>query len=136
MNYLALDIGAARIGVAVGAVVPFGRGTLDATNEAAVLAQLGTIIQTDGVETIIVGVPATEGNEASSSYMLALAWVEKLKHHFNIPVVTVDEAFSSVAAEQALRQEGIHPRDNKGAIDERAAMMLLEQYVTEQQEPE
>ncbi len=131
-NYLALDIGAARIGVAVGSVVPAGRGTLDGHDEAAVLATLEKLIKDENITTLVVGVPRVKSGDITASQRLALDWVKKLQDEFHLPVEMVDESYSSIEAESQLRKEGVDTHADKGKIDERAAELILAQFLSEQ----
>src|SRR5688572_594526 len=131
-TYLALDIGEARIGLAVGSVVPFGRGTTPAKDRKQALGYIQHIVEEEQITRIIVGLPEVPSGDYTESYKLALAWIDILKDAFpGIPVSTVNEAFSSVAAEQQLREAGIDTRLSKDKIDERSAELILAQYLAE-----
>lgn len=129
-NYLALDIGEKRIGVAVGSFVPFGRGVLDAT-QPEVIQQIQDIIEKEAITTIIVGVPRVKSGDITASQQNALDWIERLRRVVKIPVEAVDESYSSTEAENQLRHEKVDIRTNKGRVDERAAQLILAQYFEE-----
>ena len=48
-----------------------------------------------------------------------------MKKDVPLPVYEVDEAFTSLEAEALLREAGLEPSRNKGAIDEAAAVLIL-----------
>ncbi len=131
MTLLALDIGAKRIGLAVGSIVPFGRGTIDASSEDHVLAHLGQLIATEHVDGIVVGVPQVKSGDATESVQRAKVWGERIETAFSLPVYYVDEAFSSRQAEAELRAQGVATEQDKGAVDERCAELILAQYLNE-----
>lgn len=131
-TYLALDIGAVRIGVAIGSIMPFGRGALPAKEPELVLAHLRDIIRDEGIDGIVVGLPHVKSGDHTESYSLAQSWIERIKGAFaDLPLYTVDEAYSSVEAEHQLVEEGIDIRHNKAKVDERAAELLLAQFLNQ-----
>lgn len=133
-HYLSLDIGEKRIGMAVGSVVPFGRGVIEVTNDQQVLDSLKNIVESEQITELVIGIPESAQETHSTSYQLAVSWIEKIKNHFSLPIITVNEAYSSLEAERQLRAEGIDISSAKDKIDERAAMLLLQQYLNESHE--
>ena len=130
-NYLALDIGAKRIGVALGSVIPFGKGVVEAGDQEAVLNELRKIITQNHITTIVVGVPRVKSGDVTQSQQLALDWIAKLEQIFELPVETVDESYSSLEAEDQLKSEKVDIKTEKWRIDERAAELILAQYLNE-----
>src|SRR5690349_11935614 len=128
---LALDIGEKRIGVAVGSLVAFGRGWIAWTNEADFLVALKRIINNDQVAKIVIGVPKVASGEVTAQIRRVHNMIELIRTHLALPVVTIDETLTSREAEQQLRAEGVDTVHNKGAIDERSAQLILEQYFSE-----
>lgn len=127
---LALDIGTKRIGLAAGSVFPTGLGVLDVSeDEAATLAALGRLVRDEAITAFVVGLPLVKSGDETPSLTMAKHWVALLEKQFSLPVYTLDEAYSSVEAERQLRQEGVDTAHDKARIDERAAMLLLEQYL-------
>ena len=129
---LGLDVGDRRIGLAVS--IPPGElilpaGYLQRRNRradiAAILEQAG---QRDAVA-IVVGMPydaqGRSGEQARKTATLARA----LQRASDIPVLTVDESFSSNAAANDLLQSGQSPNRDPGAIDAAAAVTILRRYL-------
>src|SRR6266511_3690903 len=112
-NYLALDIGAKRIGVAVGSVVPFGKGVVEADNQESTLDQLQKIIEENHITIIVVGIPRVKSGDITQSQPLALYWIATLKQAFGLPVETVDESYSSLEAEDQLKSEKVDIKAEK-----------------------
>lgn len=129
--YLALDIGEKRIGVAVGEVAAFGRGWIAWTNEADFLRTIKTIIDNERVTKIVLGMPRVASGETTPQIARVATFADLLRRETSLPVVTIDETLTSREAEQQLRAEGIDIIHNKGAVDERAAQLILEQYLSE-----
>jgi putative Holliday junction resolvase len=130
-NYLALDIGEKRIGVAIGSLIPFGRGFIDAEDKRQALEKIQEIIEAEKVEGIVVGVPRVRSGDITASQKNALEWAQRLKETINLPVELVDESYTSQEAENQLRGERADIKSNKGLIDERSAMIILSQYLNE-----
>ena len=132
MRLLALDVGERRIGLAsgvaeLGTALPAGvvrrttlsqdlRAVLDAARER----------QSDA---IVVGVPYREGSEESPQTKQVLGFVRALRRESPVPVHTVDEAFTSVEAEGLLRDAGVEPSRDRGAVDEAAAVLILRRWL-------
>lgn len=128
-TYLALDIGEKRIGAAVGSVVAFGRGTIVVSSKEQAEKAIEELIEKDRIDEIVVGLPLVKSGETTPSQALARSWASRVKEISGLPVHFVDESYTSVEAERQLREEGIDTATNKDRIDERSAMILLEQFL-------
>jgi putative Holliday junction resolvase len=135
---LAFDFGLKRIGVASG-----NRLTQTATPVTTLIAtdvppwsQVDALIAEWGPDILLVGDP---GEGCGDRLGKALGeFVAGLRDRHPLPVELVDESFSSVAAEDALRtgrQKGIYNRRlSKGHIDSEAACLIAEQWMNEKLE--
>lgn len=128
---LALDIGHKRIGLAVGALVPFGRGTLQILDQGQAVAAIKQLIEDEGVERIVIGLPEVKSGDTTESARLAQEFSQMLRQAVNLPISFVNEAYTSVEAERQLRAEGVDTQQEKARIDERSAILILEQYLNE-----
>jgi putative holliday junction resolvase len=81
---------------------------------------------------MVVGQPHRHNGLESKMSPIIATWVARLQGETGLPVYIVDEALSSVEAEQELRRAGRDTRQDKGEVDERAAQIILEQYWREQ----
>lgn len=83
---------------------------------------------------LVVGVP--EGEGAESIAHRARAFAAALAERYGLPVATVDETLTSVAAETDLaekRRSGyLRRRVGKGSIDRIAACLIAEQWMNKQ----
>jgi putative Holliday junction resolvase len=83
---------------------------------------------------IVVGVPEGDGVEAIARR--ARAFGAALCERYGLPVATVDETLTSVAAETELaekRRSGyLRRRTGKGAVDRLAACLIAEQWLNQQ----
>ena len=120
---LALDHGSARCGCAISDP----SGTL-ATPLAAVerpdtkkgLAALARLVEEQGAERVIVGLPLTLAGEHGEQAEAARAFAERLERRLNIPVELHDERLTTRLAERT---------GGEGDEDSRAAAHLLESYL-------
>lgn len=93
------------------------------------LLALQKIVEQEGVEALVVGIPQNEGRP-SSSESAALFWEKKLRAQFDLPVWSCDESMSSRQAEEILR--GQSPKRKKKKKDSLAAALFLEAFIRDQ----
>lgn len=131
---LALDVGDRRIGLAVS--IPPGSLILPAgyiqrrnrrTDIAAILAEANS---RDAVA-IIVGIPYNAQGRPGEQARKIQSLVRALERAANIPVLTVDESYTSHAAETALRQAQPNTPPSPGAIDSASAVAILRRFVAQ-----
>jgi putative Holliday junction resolvase len=83
---------------------------------------------------IVIGVP--EGDGASTIARQARAFAAELAKRYGLPVATVDETLTSVAAHAELaekRRSGyLRRRVGKGTVDRVAACLIAEQWMSQQ----
>ena len=132
MRLLALDLGDRRIGLAVGDSslgTAFPAGCLQRTKLRADLQLVREAARQREAEGFVVGVPYLPSGEIGHQARMAQGFIQALKQALKkdvpLPVYEVDEAFTSLEAEALLREAGLEPSRNKGAIDEAAAVLIL-----------
>ena len=132
MRLLALDLGDRRIGLAVGDSslgTAFPAGRLQRTKLRADLQLVREAARQREAEGFVVGVPYLPSGEIGHQARMAKGFIQALqqalKKDVPLPVYEVDEAFTSLEAEALLREAGLEPSRNKGAIDEAAAVLIL-----------
>jgi putative holliday junction resolvase len=129
-NYLALDVGRVRIGLATGNTIarlasPFAT----ITNDEQVLATLQAIIRERAINELVIGLPrGLEGQETSQTAYVH-DFVKQLQSVVNLPIHLQDEALTSVKAEEELERRG--KPYQKGDIDALSAVFILEDYLQE-----
>lgn len=120
MNILGIDYGTKRIGLAwvqtgLDVVLPFGV----MKNEKWKM-EIEEIISKEKINKIIVGLPVGLDGKENENTERVEKFIDELKFIAKIPIETVDERFSSRAAD---RMEGGVSRDEK------AAMVILQSYL-------
>ncbi|SMC18378.1 putative holliday junction resolvase [Andreprevotia lacus DSM 23236] len=129
---LAFDFGAARIGVAVGTTelgIPHPVETIAAIDNDTRFARIATLIAEWQPAQLVVGLPLAEDGGEQESSRLARKFAQRLEGRFQLPVALVDERYSSAEASQALNQTGLKGRKQKPALDQVAAMNILDSWL-------
>jgi putative Holliday junction resolvase len=131
---LALDLGRARIGVAISdelQLLAHPLETILADKQAT--QRLAQIIREKKVDHVVVGIPRQMNGQIGAAASEALKFVEKLRTILPCPVVTWDERLTTVAAHRALREAGKKTRDTRAYVDQVAAQMILQGYLDRRQ---
>lgn len=126
-NYLSLDVGEKRIGVAVGdsgvrIAVPFETIEVDG-NEITRIAEL---VISEKIDVVVVGYPRNQSGEATAQSAYVEAFATNL-HDIAPKLVFQDESLTSVLAEERLKSYG--KPYSKGDIDMQAAALILQDYL-------
>jgi putative Holliday junction resolvase len=96
------------------------------------LGYLKDYISIESVERIIIGMPSNLDDTPTHATPLVKSFIKQLNKTFPaIPVVEVDERYSSKMASQAMIEMGMKKkqRQNKAMVDEIAATILLQEYL-------
>lgn len=134
---LALDVGEARIGLAVareGDRMAFGRGALRRSGkQAADVQAVSDAAAAEGAGRLIVGLPlrAHGGDSPQTSRVRSFAQALQAA---GLQVELVDERFTTALAGRQLAGSGLPrgKRQEKGRLDEAAAVAILETYLASQ----
>jgi len=134
MRVLGLDLGARRIGLAISdeeGRIAFPAGHLERTAPKRDLAALAALIAERRVGRAVVGLPLHLDGRAGPEAEAARAFARTLAKRAGIPVDTLDERWTSVAAQRSLREagRGVARRRGKGVVDAVAATLLLSTYL-------
>jgi len=126
-NYLALDVGEKRIGVAVGdntvrIAMPLDTVEVDG-NELEKIARY--LIDQD-IDTIVIGYPRNQAGEPTAQTTFVETFAKQLEV-MDYKIAFQDESLTSVLAEQRLKALG-QPY-SKGDIDAHAAALILQDYL-------
>ncbi|MDE3231308.1 MAG: Holliday junction resolvase RuvX [Chloroflexota bacterium] len=126
---LALDVGEARIGVAVSdalEMIATPRPLIRRTSTAAALAAIAQVVEREGAELIIVGLPVSFDGQLHAQARAIQTFAAKLRARVTPPITFADETLSSVRAEERLRAAGVRPERIRERIDSEAAAIILE----------
>ena len=128
MKVLAIDPGTKRTGFAVSdpeEKLALSLPTLQNVDPADV----ARVALEQEVGTIVVGLPLNMDGSAGLAAERSLEFVEELKMHTDVPVVTWDERLSTVEGIERLRAAGLDRRERSRRADGAAAIVILESYL-------
>ena len=134
---LAFDVGARRIGVAVGNTVSSSArelGVLDVHAAGPDWAALDRWMREWKPDALVVGDPATLDGGDQPIRRVARGFALELRRRYALPVSQVDERTSSIEAAQrfaAGRASGTRKRHQAAQLDAVAAAIILERWLAE-----
>jgi putative Holliday junction resolvase len=137
---LGFDVGARRIGVAVGSA--FGHGAralavIDVHGEATDWPAIDRLQQEWRPDGFVVGDPMTLDGGDQPIRQRAHAFARELQLRYRIPVVLMDERASSIEAAQRFavdRASGRKRRRDAAALDAVAAAVIVERWLASPQD--
>lgn len=129
-NYLSLDVGRARIGVAIANDIARIAAPQPAIpNDAQCIDVIANLVREHSVSRVVVGWPrGLDGQETEQTRYVG-EFTKLLEEKLSVPVVMQDEAVTSVKAETELKQRG--GAYEKGDIDSLSAVYILEDFLQE-----
>lgn len=131
MRVAALDVGEARIGLAVGETGSpwaFGRGYLVRKNLEADLEALAAFAERERAERFVVGLPLRTDGQPSAQAERVQALVEAMRER-GMQLELLDERYTTKLGQNRLKHAPKRIRQEKGKLDEAAAIALLESYL-------
>ena len=135
MRVLGIDFGERRVGVAISdptGVIAQPLPTLQRRRGKRMpLRALEELVEEYGVEAIVVGLPLAPSGHDTDWTREVRDTAEKLHERSGLPVHMVDERFTSVRAERAVRSIGLpkKKKEEKGRIDAAAAVLILQSWL-------
>lgn len=129
---LGLDVGRRRMGVAGcdgTGLIATGLTTIRRTSWAEDVRQLQEIVREREVEILIIGLPYNLDGTVGKQAKLTQKFAERISQALQLPFEYVDERLTSVEAEAQLKAQKQFSTRNKGAIDRRAAAIILQQWL-------
>jgi putative Holliday junction resolvase len=132
MRYLALDVGDVRIGVAASdetATLATGLPTLRRVGPRKDVKAVAALVRGHEAGEVVVGLPRSLDGSEGPQARKVLAFMDDLRGALPVPVVPWDERFTTAMATQALREAGASRRDRRAAVDQVAAVLILQSYL-------
>ena len=133
MRKLALDIGNARIGVAISQDSLSLPHSVIANSENSI-AEILTLVKSEQPQCIYIGLPLSLSGSHTQSTKMAIDFARQLETMVAIPIRMIDERLTSKSASSALRAAGKNSRQQKGIIDASAAALILEFALSSERE--
>jgi len=128
---LGVDYGDVRVGLALSDTTkliasPFK--TIQNKKSELLISELKEIISENDVESIVVGFPIGMKGQDTNQTVKVKDFTQSLST-LCLPIFMEDERLSSIAAKKSLFIENIKTGHNKEIIDQRAAAIVLQQYL-------
>ncbi len=133
---LGLDVGDKTIGVAVSdrlGLTAQGVEVIARKNIKLDLQRLKELIDGLSVQQVIVGLPRSLNNTLGPQAEKVENFVAQFKKKIDIPVIMVDERFSTSIAERSLLEGDVSRRKRKQVVDRIAAQVILQGYLDRMQ---
>ena len=131
---LGIDYGDSRIGLAMSdplKIIASPFKTIRNEGNEKCLQVFQSLIKEKDVEAIIVGLPiGLKGQETVQTKKVRE--FANLLYALKLPIHLEDERLSSISAEKSMIQQNIKTGHNKGLIDQRAAAIILQQFLDKQ----
>jgi putative Holliday junction resolvase len=130
-SVLGIDVGTARIGVAVSdpdrrVAVPVATV---AAGAPADLEAIAVIAEEHDVNEIVVGLPLRMDGGRGRAAEAAETFGARLGERLGLPVRFEDERLSTVEADRALAATGAGGRERRTSVDRSAAAVILQSYL-------
>ncbi|MFB5945366.1 Holliday junction resolvase RuvX [Albibacterium profundi] len=132
MRIMAFDYGTKRIGIAVTDPLQIIATALTTIHPNEVIQFIKQYMNKESVEKFIVGMPLRMDGSDSQSMPHVKGFVRSLKKNFpQVPVVTMDERFTSKMASSTIAQSGMRraKRQEKSLVDKISAVIILQSYM-------
>lgn len=129
---LGLDLGDARIGVAVSdddrrIAVPVG--TVHVGQPPGELKAIAALVTDHDATLVVVGHPRSMSGQVGERARHAETFAETLRGLLEVPVELHDERLSTVEAERGLRAAGLDGRRRRRHVDAAAASVILQSWL-------
>ena len=132
MNILGLDIGFARVGIAIGNTeigLAFPRET---SMFEKYLCDIKKIILEENIKAIVIGDPKPMNGDENNTNVhrkKILKEKEKIEEIFSLPVYVFDERCTSIIASASLHEMGVKIKNQKKSKDSIAAAIILQGWL-------
>jgi putative holliday junction resolvase len=129
---LAIDYGQKRVGIAATDPLQMIANGITTVHVKDIFTWLDAYFGNEEVESVVIGEPRQMNNSASESVAFIEPFVRKFKNRYpDIEVFRFDERFTSVIAQQTLKDAGLKKsrRHDKGMIDTISAVIILQSFL-------
>ncbi|HIP70757.1 MAG TPA: Holliday junction resolvase RuvX [Anaerolineae bacterium] len=132
---MALDLGSVRVGVAVSdetRLIAQSYGVIKRKSREEDFARYGRIIAEQAITLLVIGLPTKADGSDSDTAVWIRDYAADLQRHIDVPIEFWDESYSTVKAEESLRQRGRRGKKARQRVDAVAAAFILQSYLDAQ----
>jgi putative Holliday junction resolvase len=131
-RYLGIDVGRKRIGLARTDLLRIAANPVGTFNPETIWDAIARQTKDGKVSLFVVGWPLMPSGDEGEATEMVQAFINRLvKLYPDIPIVKVDERYTSQKARQHLVEAGVSKkeRERKERIDQAAAAVILQYYL-------
>ena len=131
MRILSIDHGDKRIGLAISdenEKLASRFLTLENRSQKRSIAEIKKIILEKNIQKIVIGIPIGLRGESAQTKNIR-EFSAELSENISIPIIEINEVFTSKMAEENLLQSGVKGMNIKEVIDQEAARIILQDYL-------
>ena len=135
MRILGLDVGTKTIGLALGLRemgIAQPLSTLRRQSVKKDVPKILKVCQQERIDHIVIGLPLQLDGTEGRSARLARQIGSELSVQGNISIEYFDERYTTVEASRRLRESGVRAHNQKEMIDQVAAMVIIEDWMSNQ----
>ena len=134
MRVLGLDLGSKRIGVAISdedgrVATPIETINRSRAGRGLDHQAVAGLVDEWGAGAVVVGLPLSLDGTEGPAARAVRDEIAELELTLSVPVETIDERFTTVTAEQQLRQQGVRGKSRTAVVDRAAAAILLQSWL-------
>lgn len=132
MRKIALDIGDARIGVALSDMLGILASPYETYKRRAPIQDyvyFAELIKRQECDVCVLGLPVNMDGTRGERVRLVEEFATELAKHTDVPIVFVDERLTTVSAERLLIEADMRRDKRKQVIDQIAASIILRSYL-------
>ena len=133
---LGIDFGTRRIGLALSdptgtlaSPLPF----LENTGLPKVSASLKELLQTHGIQTVVIGMPRNMDGTYGPSAEKVREFIAQIQPHLSAKIVALDERLTTAQASRGLSSIGLSQKDLRKKVDSSSACLILQQFLDRSQ---
>ncbi len=125
-NYISLDVGTKRIGVAFAdSTVPIAMPVRTLIVDGTEVNEVRRLVKDKSIDTVVVGYPRNQSGDSTAQTKVSEDFAKQISSL--APIEFQDESLTSVLAEDRLKADG-RPYD-KADVDSMAAAIILQDYL-------
>jgi len=125
-NFLGIDYGEKRIGLALGNDTEKIAHTFKIIHK---ITELDDIVQAKNIHAFVIGLPLQPDGSEGKTAEMARQFARRLQEKFTLPIHWMDERKSSVAAENYLKNTlYMRPNKRKNILDAESASIILQRF--------
>ncbi|HSI05369.1 MAG: Holliday junction resolvase RuvX [Myxococcota bacterium] len=129
MRILALDLGEARVGVALSDPLGMTAQPLEVVERYRLLKRLPELIAEYEVQRIVVGLPLRLDGSKGQAAQAVKAAAKEIEAAVKLPVELWDERLTTAQAQRMLIGADVSRKGRKSNVDKVAAALILQSYL-------